>query len=135
MPLLHAHCPGSQFLELSNKPNLHDIDLAALRNLEAIVNGLTYQINALRLRIDAIRTGIRTERRRRITEFAHIFESYVPIEVFMAAARNEATARATMLGQIAELRADNGRLREQLAPAYDPSRTTTRTSSCSSTTS
>ncbi|CAE7330768.1 unnamed protein product [Symbiodinium necroappetens] len=97
MPLLHAHCPGSQFLELSNKPNLHDIDLAALRNLEAIVNGLTYQINALRLRIDAIRTGVRTERRRRITEFAHIFESYVPIEVFMAAARNESNDYSDVL--------------------------------------
>ena len=87
---------------------------ALLRNLESIVDGQTYQINALRLRIEAIRTGVRSERQRRIAEFAHVFESYVPIEVFVAAARNEATARDMMQRQIAELRADNERLREQL---------------------
>ena len=90
------------------------MDTAALRHLESLVDGLNRQINGLRFRIEAIRTRARAESPRRVTEMAHVFESYVPIEIFMASARSEVTARDILQRRITELRADNEQLREQL---------------------
>ena len=90
------------------------MDTSAIRHLEALVDGLNRQINGLRFRIGAIRTKTRAESRRRITEIAHVYENYVPIEIFMASARSEVTARVMLERRIAELRVDNEQLREQL---------------------
>ena len=72
------------------------------------------QINGLRFRIEAIRTKTRAESRRRATEIADIYENHVPIEIFLASARNEVTARVMLEHRIAELRAENDQLRERI---------------------
>ena len=77
------------------------------------MDGLNRQINGLRFRIEAIRTKTRAEARRRVTEIAHVYENYVPIEIFMASARSEVTARVMLERRISELRAENDQLREQ----------------------
>ena len=61
------------------------------------MDGLNTQINGLRFRIEAIRAKTRAESRRRVAEIAHVYENYVPIEIFMASARSEVTARVMLL--------------------------------------
>ncbi|CAE7220070.1 unnamed protein product [Symbiodinium microadriaticum] len=90
------------------------MDTSAIRHLEALVDGLNRQINGLRFRIETIRTKTRAEARRRVTEIAHVYENYVPIEIFMASARSEVTARVMLERRISELRAENEQLREQI---------------------
>ena len=98
-----------------SSPNLDsNMDTSAIRHLEALVDGLNRQINGLRFRIEAIRTRTRAEARRRVTEIAHVYENYVPIEIFMASARSEVTARVMLERRISELRAENDQLREHL---------------------
>ena len=91
-PLCTRHsspCPdatsrtGSEFPVSS--PDLYSImDTSAIRHLETLVDGLHRQISGLRFRIEAIRTKTRAEARRRVSEIAHVYESYVPIEIFLA---------------------------------------------------
>ena len=91
-----------------------NMDTSSVRHLEALVDGLHRQINGLRFRIEVIRTKTRAEARRRVTEIAHVYEDHVPIEIFLASARNEVTARVMLEHRIAELRAENDQLRERI---------------------
>ena len=90
------------------------MDTSSGRNLEALVDGLHRQINGLRFRIEVIRTKTRAETRRRAADIAHVYADHVPIEIFLASARNEVTARVILEHRIAELRAENDQLREQI---------------------
>ena len=90
------------------------MDTSSGRNLEALVDGLHQQINGLRFRIEVIRTKTRAETRRRAADIAHVYADHVPIEIFLASARNEVTARVILEHRIAELRAENDQLREQI---------------------
>ena len=90
------------------------MDASSGRNLEAVVDGLHRQINGLRFRIEVIRTKTRAEARRRAADIAHVYEDHVPIEIFLASARNEVTARVMLEHRIAELRAENDQLRERI---------------------
>ena len=86
------------------------MDTSPGRNLEAVVDGLHRQINGLRFRIEVTRT----KTRRRAADIAHVYADHVPIEIFLASARNEVTARVILEHRIAELRAENDQLRERI---------------------
>ena len=91
-----------------------NMETPAIIHLEALVDSLHRQINGLRFRIEAIRTKTRAEARRRVAEIAYVYEHYVPIEIFLASARNEVTARVILEHRISELRAENEQLRERI---------------------
>lgn len=94
------------------------MDESATRHFAARMDGFQdecrRQINGLRCRIEAIRARTRAALRRRATELDNIYENQVPIEVFLASARNEVVARTMLERRVAELRCENDQLREQI---------------------
>ena len=95
------------------------MDTSSGRNLEAVVDGLHRQINGLWFRLAVLRTKTRAEARRRAADISRVYEDHVPIEIFLASARNEVTARVLLEHRVAELRAENDQLRFNSSLYFD----------------